>query len=234
MTPEMGEQAVAIWEKWWNRGKLTAVRFTGDIFAPCSDENIITQASKADITNAMAVLDIACGIGGPARILARHYGCYVTGMDIDAEAIEMAKALTRLEGIADLLTFRVGDRSRLPFESGSFDVVWGHGGWGAGDEPWLEAARVLRIGGKIIATADVSRTRFLAGLGFSEIRFYTYFRQERLQNVKRFLKAMEEQREEIIARTGEENYRDWYDPKAKELPDLASPGYPYGVILGIK
>jgi len=47
LTPEMGEQAVAIWKKWWNRGKLTAARFTGDIFGPCSEDNIITKASGA-------------------------------------------------------------------------------------------------------------------------------------------------------------------------------------------
>ena len=234
LLPEMGERAVAIWKKWWNRGKLTAVRFSGDIWSPCGEDSIIRQASKADFTSERKVLDIACGIGGPARILAKHYGCHVTGLDIDAETIEVAQALTRLEGLTHLLTFEVGDRSDLPYEDASFDIVWGHGGWGGNDNPWHQAARVLKKGGQIIATANVSKTQLLAELDFSEIRFYTSYRAERLHNVRKFLKAMEEHREEIIARTGEKNYAEWYEPKEKELQELVSSKYPYGVMLGIK
>lgn len=234
LVPEMGERAVAIRKKWWHGGKLTAVRFTGDIWSPCDEESIITQASKADFTSDKKILDIACGIGGPARILAKRYRCHVTGLDIDDNAIEMARALTCLEDLSDLVTFEVSDRSHLPYEQDSFDIVWGHGGWGGSDDPWREAARVLKAGGQIIATEGVSRIQLLVELGFAEIRFYTYYRQERLRNVQKFLKAMEEHREEIVARAGEENYRDWHVPKERELEELASSKYPYGVVLGIK
>ena len=151
-----------------------------------------------------------------------------------SEAIEAARALTRLEKLTQLVIFEASDCSHLPYGENTFDIVWGHGGWGGSDDPWHEAVRVLKKGGQLIATAGVLRTQLLVELGFAEIRFYTYYRKERLQNVHKFLKAMEENQKEIIARTGEENYKDWYEPKRRELEELSSTKYPYGVILGIK
>ena len=47
------------------------------------------------------LLDIGCGIGGPARWIAAKYGCCITGMDLTAEFCEAARELNSLTGLAD-------------------------------------------------------------------------------------------------------------------------------------
>ena len=49
------------------------------------------------------VLDAGCGIGGPARHLARAYGCRVTGVDFTPEFVDVGNELTRRAGLADRL-----------------------------------------------------------------------------------------------------------------------------------
>ena len=41
------------------------------------------------------VVDVGCGIGGPARYLARHREARVTGVDLTPEFVEVARELTR-------------------------------------------------------------------------------------------------------------------------------------------
>lgn len=70
------------------------------------------------------VLDVGCGIGGPARMLADELNCKVTGVDLSAEFIRTAQRLSELVGLNDNTTFIQADALELPFKDGSFDVVW--------------------------------------------------------------------------------------------------------------
>lgn len=67
------------------------------------------------------LLDIGSGIGGPARYFASRFGCRVTGIDLTPEFCEVAAHLTRLLGLADRVTFEVGDALAMPFADSSFD-----------------------------------------------------------------------------------------------------------------
>src|SRR4051812_34181337 len=40
------------------------------------------------------VLDLGCGLGGPARFIAERYGCRVTGLDLSPRQLASARALT--------------------------------------------------------------------------------------------------------------------------------------------
>ena len=124
LIPKIGKAAVDILKKWWHMGRMTCVRITGDIWSPCGEESILVRVGKANINRDKRVLDIACGIGGPGRIIARHYGCMVIGIDMDGETIEVARALTKLEGLENLVSYEVGDRAHLPCDDYSFDIVY--------------------------------------------------------------------------------------------------------------
>jgi SAM-dependent methyltransferase len=76
------------------------------------------------IQRGMKVLDIGCGIGGPARTLAAEFGCVVTGIDLIEEYCETAEMLAKKVGLDDKVTFHHGDIMDLPFEEQTFDVVW--------------------------------------------------------------------------------------------------------------
>jgi SAM-dependent methyltransferase len=70
------------------------------------------------------ILDVGCGIGGPSRMLADEYNCQVTGIDLSHEYIRTAKGLSELLGLQDKTDFIQSNALELPFENGSFDVVW--------------------------------------------------------------------------------------------------------------
>ncbi|MGH2733078.1 MAG: class I SAM-dependent methyltransferase [Actinomycetota bacterium] len=109
-------------------------------------------ADAAGLAEGDEVLDVGCGIGGPARTLAISYGCRVTGIDITPELCEVAEDLNARVGLSDRITIRHGDALALPFEDGSFDVVWTqHVSMNIADKAALyrEFARVLRPGGRL-------------------------------------------------------------------------------------
>ena len=72
----------------------------------------------------LRVLDVGCGLGGPSRMLADEYNCQVTGIDLSHEYIRTAKGLSELVGLQDKTDFIRSNALELPFENGSFDVVW--------------------------------------------------------------------------------------------------------------
>ena len=109
-------------------------------------------AALAGITADLHVIDIGSGLGGPARHLAALYGCRVTGIDLTAEFVDTATALSRRVGLADRVSFVEGDALDLPFPAGSFDLAWTqHAAMNIADRPRLyaEMHRVLRPDGRL-------------------------------------------------------------------------------------
>ena len=102
------------------------------------------------------VLDVGCGIGGSARILARDYGLDVLGISISPGQIARARALTA-SGLS--CHFAVMDALALDLSDCSFDAVWSvEAGPHMPDKQRYadELLRVLRPGG-LLAVADWNR-----------------------------------------------------------------------------
>jgi len=57
----------------------------------------------------MKVLDVGCGVGGPAREIAKFAGCHVTGLNNNDYQIERATNYATKEGLSDQLKFVKGD-----------------------------------------------------------------------------------------------------------------------------
>lgn len=105
-------------------------RLTPELLAPLDQLHTrgwaatIEQVQMIDFTSEMFVLDIGCGIGGPARYIASKFGCHVTGIDLTDEFCRTATMLTQRCGLSDLVDFERGNALSLPFGEGSFDLVW--------------------------------------------------------------------------------------------------------------
>jgi SAM-dependent methyltransferase len=117
-------------------------------------------AEVAGITQNTRVLDLGCGIGGPARLFASQFGAHVVGVDVTEEFVGTAASLTARCGLGDLATFAVASALDLPFDASSFDrATLLHVGMNIEDKATLftEAFRVLTSGG-VFAVFDIMRT----------------------------------------------------------------------------
>jgi SAM-dependent methyltransferase len=99
------------------------------------------------------VLEVGCGAGTDLVRFARG-GAVVTGVDIAASAIALARQNFAQQGLAADL--READGERLPFEDASFDLVYAHGVVQYTSNPSAlvaECHRVLKPGGEAIFQA---------------------------------------------------------------------------------
>lgn len=107
-------------------------------------------AASAGLRAGMEVLDVGCGVGGPALHLARTTGASITGLTPNRAQCEIAQASARREGLQEQVRFELGDASRLPHAEASFDaVLFFESACHFPDRPafFAEALRVLRPGG---------------------------------------------------------------------------------------
>ena len=111
---------------------------------------------EAALDRGRRVLDLACGTGDIALAAAAR-GAKVTGLDITARMVQLARAKAARahhEGLSPIPRFVVGDMMSLPFADESVDVVTT--GYGLRNVPVLEDAideigRVLRRGGQLLS-----------------------------------------------------------------------------------
>lgn len=80
--------------------------------------------AATDFSSDSKILDLGCGLGGPARRLASKTNCKVTGIDLSDEFIDCANYLTELVKLEDLVSFKACSCLELPFEDASFDGAW--------------------------------------------------------------------------------------------------------------
>ena len=114
-------------------------------------------AGAAGLDTSDRVLDLGCGIGGPARYFAANFGSRVTGIDLSPGFIDAATYLTARAGLTDRVLCQVGDALHLPFDDASFDVAFlQHVAMNIEDRHALysEVRRILARGGRF-ATYDV-------------------------------------------------------------------------------
>jgi|SRR5579884_216021 len=103
------------------------------------------------------LLDIGCGIGGPARWLAARFGCAVTGIDLTPAFCAAARALTAACGLAERVAVVAGSALDLPFPDNRFDRAYSQNVvMNIADKRrfYGEAFRVLRPGG-VLALSNV-------------------------------------------------------------------------------
>ena len=74
----------------------------------------------------MRVLDVGCGIGGPAREIAQFADVHIVGLNNNDFQVGRARKLTAKAGLSDTVSYTVGDFMKLSeqFGENSFDAVY--------------------------------------------------------------------------------------------------------------
>jgi ubiquinone/menaquinone biosynthesis C-methylase UbiE len=84
----------------------------------------VDLADRLPIKAGDHLVDIGCGLGGPARYIARRFRCKVSGIDITPPFVEAANKLTALVGMQGQVTVRHGDGQHLPYGDAQFDGAY--------------------------------------------------------------------------------------------------------------
>lgn len=107
-------------------------------------------ARIAGIRPGARVLDLGCGVGGPARTLAAEFGCTVIGFDLSHEYCRAAQLLTGMLGMGDAVSFVCADVMDVSLPAASVDVVWSQNAWMNIEDKarfLQQVTRMLRPGG---------------------------------------------------------------------------------------
>jgi SAM-dependent methyltransferase len=110
-------------------------------------------AELAKVTSDDLVLDVCCGMAGPARYLAQTFGCTVHGIDLTTPFLETAELLNALTGLSDKVVVERGDATDMRFADETFDLAWTqNGAQNIADKAGLlgELHRVLKPGGRCV------------------------------------------------------------------------------------
>jgi len=83
-------------------------------------------ASQMNLKPGMRVLDVGCGVGGPAREIAQFTNCQIVGVNNNLFQIGRARKYTLKEGLENQVSFVKGDFMKLSeqFGDNSFDAVY--------------------------------------------------------------------------------------------------------------
>ena len=104
---------------------------------------------------AKTVLEIGCGIGGPAIVMAAEFSAAkVVGVDIEPQLIERARRNAARAGVDARTEFQLVGTGPLPFEAASFDVVFSKDAIVHIEDKqaiYSEIFRVLAPGGEFVA-----------------------------------------------------------------------------------
>ena len=137
-------------------------------------------ARHAKINESTHVLDLCCGLGGPARYLAHHYGCQVTGVDMNTDRLDGAVRLTERTKLQDRVLFHHANALQTGLADETFDVIVSQEAFcHIPDKKTLiaECVRLLKPGGCIVYTDILARnsmtneirSRLESEMAFSEL-----------------------------------------------------------------
>jgi phosphoethanolamine N-methyltransferase len=119
--------------------------------APGGEGHVDRMVAGLDLTG-KRVLDIGCGQGKPACIVAGKYGARVTGTDLEAHLVERAEALAVAEGLSGSTQFLTVEPGPLAFDDNQFDAIVISGALTQVEDKlamYRECLRVLTPGGTL-------------------------------------------------------------------------------------
>jgi phosphoethanolamine N-methyltransferase len=119
--------------------------------APGGSGNVARMVGGLDLRERL-VVDVGCGLGGPACVLAERFGARVLGLDLEPPLIERARKRAAQRGLGDRVRFEVVKPGAMPCEDATVDLVISAGAFTQTADKraaFRECWRVLKPGGTI-------------------------------------------------------------------------------------
>ncbi len=95
---------------------------------PGTAEYVLGLVKPFAANPAMSILDIAAGLGGPARIIADAFDTYITGLERDPETAVRGMAMSVTAGKQKHAPIGAMNPETLELKAGAYDCIFGRGG----------------------------------------------------------------------------------------------------------
>lgn len=93
-------------------------------FQEAMDEMTMEMIRRLDPKPGDRILDVGCGNGTPAMMLAEERDVQVVGITVSQRQVERATERARERGLSDRVRFEQVNAMNLPYEAESFDAAW--------------------------------------------------------------------------------------------------------------
>ena len=124
-----------------------------EIQNPTSPVKIRLLGERLRLEPESHVLDIACGKGGPTVILAREFGCRITGVERAHEFASVARERVASAGLDGQVEIVERDAAELELEPARYDVAMCLGAsfvWGGLNATLRALAPAAKAGGQVV------------------------------------------------------------------------------------
>ncbi|KAI5996243.1 S-adenosyl-L-methionine-dependent methyltransferase [Pisolithus albus] len=118
--------ATELYEYGWAQSFHFSRFYKGEGFAASLARHEHYLAAHMGLRPGMKVLDVGCGVGGPAREIARFSDAHIVGLNNNQFQVNRARRYAEKAGLSDQITFVKGDFMKLSeqFGENSFDAVY--------------------------------------------------------------------------------------------------------------
>ncbi|CED85039.1 C-24 methyl transferase [Phaffia rhodozyma] len=118
--------ATELYEYGWAQSFHFSRFYPGEAFQASLARHEHYLASQMGLRPGMKVLDVGCGVGGPAREIARFSDARITGVNNNDFQIARARKYTQKAGLSHLVDYAKGDFMSLSeqFGENAFDAVY--------------------------------------------------------------------------------------------------------------
>ncbi|KAI5122087.1 hypothetical protein M0805_002209 [Coniferiporia weirii] len=118
--------ATELYEYGWAQSFHFSRFYKGEAFAASLARHEHYLSAQMCLKPGMRVLDVGCGVGGPAREIARFSDVSIVGLNNNDFQIQRARKYTANAGLTEQVSFAKGDFMKLAeqFGDNSFDAVY--------------------------------------------------------------------------------------------------------------
>jgi sterol 24-C-methyltransferase len=124
MVNEYYDLVTDFYEYGWGQAFHFAPRYVGENFYESLARHEYFLALQGGFFKGMKVLDLGCGVGGPARNIARFTGCNVIGVNNNEYQIGRGRRYDSRFGLNNLISYAKTDFCNTGFDSNAYDGAY--------------------------------------------------------------------------------------------------------------